>query len=276
MKVQQSYGQVKKSHQKEVVALKAENQCLKKIIDEYFKKVEEDKEGTQNNVTLNIQETTTNWSLFNLFNKDKKETKKYKLVFDYPTGSKMKGKTAIENREKTTNMLSKSHNFSLYQGQLLPNTYDPRPSEIRGESRAKKPGTMTQKMAGRAEKNTGFKSVRPSQQVPLIASEEYKKMTRNNPNDILNNNHHRRRSSNRMEKAEKSSLEAMRLAIPSATAKVKKTNLSIVMQNPNSSSGTEGNDSCNISCHSDNINGKNVELTLGVMENKRESIKDKR
>ena len=93
---------------KESATLRTENQCLKKIIDGYFKEVEEVKDTTNNNVTLNIQETTTNWSLFNLFNKDKKETRKYKLVFDYPVDSKAQGTTQIQSREKTTNMLSKS------------------------------------------------------------------------------------------------------------------------------------------------------------------------
>ena len=111
---------------------------------------------------------------------------------------------------------------------------------------------------------------------PLLASDDYKRMTRNNPNDILESNKLRRRSSNRMDHNQKSSFEAMRLAIPAATSKVKKTDLSIVMQGSGPSSGTDGNDSCNISCHSDNINGKNVEMTLGVLENKRESIKDKK
>ena len=81
--------------QYQILKLETEKNCLQQVIDGYLQ-TRQDIE--QNNITLNIEEKVTNWSLFNVFDtkkKNKEETRKYHIQLDKPNQNEKKEETKI-------------------------------------------------------------------------------------------------------------------------------------------------------------------------------------
>jgi len=73
-RAQKEASNEKKQFASQITRLQTENNVLQNLIDDYFKDktintstIKESKDQIDSKVTLNINETTTNWSLFNLF-----------------------------------------------------------------------------------------------------------------------------------------------------------------------------------------------------------------
>jgi hypothetical protein len=108
--------------------MESENKVLNDIV----------KKHCGQHVTLNVSESTTNFSLFNLFKKDQKscqETKKFEV--------------SIENQDIT----KKQTNFNVYNGSFVD-----RPSDVLFEATLKKPqGLSLKNKVGRKDFQSNLK-----------------------------------------------------------------------------------------------------------------------
>ena len=79
-----------------------QSEALEKLIKDNL-----DASKTNQNITLNVNESTTNWSLFNIFDKkNKEETKKYEIKIDNTAEQ-----ITLQDKQKV--------GIKLYQGNLF-------------------------------------------------------------------------------------------------------------------------------------------------------------